>query len=71
MPDPNRTIYPNAPLQLVAFQLRYPPAPALNEQGPQQQLYERLRESFPIIGDAPFVKVEVSGVGAKQSSSGI
>lgn len=49
--DPNREIYPNAPLKLVAFELRYPEAPELLDAQPE--LDQRLRKRLPLLGPPP------------------
>lgn len=47
----DREIYPNAPLKLVAFELRMPPSPELAS-GKAADVYEELREELPIVGQA-------------------
>src|SRR4051794_24335567 len=71
MLDPNRRIYPNAPLQLVAFQLQFPPAPALDDESASRSLYERLHEALPIMGAPPFLQVQVGPAGATQAPRGV
>jgi uncharacterized protein (TIGR04255 family) len=61
--DETREIYPNAPLRFVAFELRYPLAPAFATQDGVLPLYEALRSRFPIIGPPPQPTIEI-GVGA-------
>jgi uncharacterized protein (TIGR04255 family) len=47
----------------VAFELRYPPAPAFATQDGVLPLYEALRSQFPIIGPPPQTTIEI-GVGS-------
>jgi uncharacterized protein (TIGR04255 family) len=49
--DPKREIYPNAPLRLVAFELRYPAVPELLDAQPE--LDQRLRKRLPLLGPPP------------------
>lgn len=42
-------VYPNAPLQLVAMELRFPFSPRLGSQEPIAFFYERLKEEFPFV----------------------
>jgi uncharacterized protein (TIGR04255 family) len=67
--DPNRKIYPNAPLKLVAFELRFPQVPELLEAQPQ--LDRRLRKRFPLLGPPPIgeMRFEVAG-GAPRAFAG-
>jgi len=53
--DPNRAIYPNAPLKLVAFELRFPALPELLE--PSREIDRLLRERLPILGSPPMAEV--------------
>lgn len=64
--DPNREIYPNAPLKLVAFELRYPPVPLFEAEDGKQALYAGLREEFPILGPPPSISLEVVPTGTHQ-----
>jgi hypothetical protein len=51
-PDPDREIYPNAPLKLVTFELRFNAIdlhPAATE-----RFVEALRASYPITAPRPF-----------------
>jgi uncharacterized protein (TIGR04255 family) len=59
--DPNRKIYPNAPLQLVAFELRYPEVPELVDAQPK--LDHLLRKRLPLLGRPPVseMRFEVAG----------
>jgi uncharacterized protein (TIGR04255 family) len=65
--DPNREIYPNAPLKLVAFELRYPEVPELLDAQPA--LDQRLRERLPLLGPPPMTEMrfEVAGGAAPQA----
>jgi uncharacterized protein (TIGR04255 family) len=69
--DPKREIYPNAPLKLVAFELRYPPVRAFDTDEGQQAFYERLRDRFPILGPPPITGFEVGLSGARQIGQGM
>jgi uncharacterized protein (TIGR04255 family) len=71
MLDPNRRIYPNAPLQLVAFQLQFPPSPVLDDEAAQRDIYQRLRDTLPILGAPPFLHVEVNAGSTTQAAKGI
>jgi uncharacterized protein (TIGR04255 family) len=51
--DPDREVYPNAPLRFVAFEVRFPASPALATQELRRQLFEALRGTFPISQSAP------------------
>jgi uncharacterized protein (TIGR04255 family) len=51
--DPEREIYPNAPLQLVAAEISYALAPGADIQLARDALYERLQGSYPLPGPAP------------------
>lgn len=57
--DPDRPIYPEAPLKLVAFELRFPPQPRLDDPAVHVELFERLRHRLPIIGKPPFMELEL------------
>lgn len=65
--DPNRAIYPNAPLQLVAFELRYPEVPELLDAQPE--LDHRLRKRLPLLGPPPIseMRFEVAGGAAHRA----
>lgn len=65
--DPNRKIYANAPLKLVAFELRFPQVPELVEAQPH--LDRLLRKRFPLLGQPPIgeIRLEVTA-GAPQAS---
>ncbi|HLI32697.1 MAG TPA: TIGR04255 family protein [Solirubrobacteraceae bacterium] len=54
--DPQREIYPNAPLKLVAFGLEFPELPELMK--PPEALDQRLREHYPLHGPPPVAIVE-------------
>lgn len=68
--DPHREIYPNAPLKLVAFELRFPPVRRFDSDDGQQALYEALREEFPILGPPPVMEIEMSPGGTRQNIRG-
>jgi uncharacterized protein (TIGR04255 family) len=57
--DPQREIYPNAPLKLVAFELRFPPVPDFETEDGHQQMYRALRDDFPILGPPPAGELEI------------
>jgi uncharacterized protein (TIGR04255 family) len=59
-PDPDREIYPSAPLRFVAFELRYPPVSALSQQPARERLYEALRTLFPITQAAPTIELPLA-----------
>jgi len=60
MLDPNRPIYPNAPLKLVTFQIRFPQVPELDEIKPPKGVSDALRERYPILGGPPpFMQFEL------------
>jgi len=52
-PDDEHEIYPAAPLRFVAFELTFPPVPALTDEMAKREFYARLREPFPIPAAAP------------------
>lgn len=60
----SREIYPHAPLQLVAFELRTSHVPELGSREGSITLYELLREELPIIPPAPqaLVGFQTAGV---------
>lgn len=66
MLNPDRPIYPNAPLKLVTFQVRFPPVPELDELVPPKQVSEALRERYPILGGPPPVMQLELGPGQAQ-----
>lgn len=66
MLDPDRPIYPNAPLKLVTFQIRFPPVPELDELTPPKALSQALRERYPILGGPPPVMQLDLGPGQAQ-----
>ncbi len=51
--DPDREVYPNAPLRFVAFEVRFPASPTLATQELRRVLFEALRGTFPISQSAP------------------
>jgi uncharacterized protein (TIGR04255 family) len=69
--DPDREIYPNAPLKLVAFELRYPPVRAFDSDEGQQAVYARLRDRLPILGPPPIAAFEVGPAGPRQIGQGM
>jgi uncharacterized protein (TIGR04255 family) len=68
--DPNREIYAQAPLMLVAFELRFTTIPGL-ESGRWEEVYAAIRESFPIVGPPPRVALQFSPGGAEQKIQGV
>lgn len=63
--DPDREVYPNAPLRFVAFEVRFPASPALAADEVRRKLFDALRETFPISQSAP-ASVEVQfGLGGQ------
>jgi uncharacterized protein (TIGR04255 family) len=66
MLNPDRPIYPNAPLKLVTFQVRFPPVPELDELAPPKLLSDALRERYPILGGPPPVMQLDIGPGQTQ-----
>ncbi len=69
--DPDREIYPNAPLRLVAFEVRYPPVPQFESATGQERIYEALRDDFPIYGPPPITQFELGAGGTRQSQRGV
>jgi uncharacterized protein (TIGR04255 family) len=67
--DPNREVYPNAPLQFVAFEVRFPASPMLATQERRQELFNAVRGEFPISQSAPAVDVQVVLQGSPGSPS--
>lgn len=62
LPDPDREIYPNAPLKLVAFELRFPQAPELAR--PPAQFERAIKHELPILGPVPQeVRIELQPAG--------
>jgi uncharacterized protein (TIGR04255 family) len=56
----DREIYPNDPLQLVAFELRMPYVPTFaGQEAAAAALYARLRDTLPIIGSGPVAAVQI------------
>jgi uncharacterized protein (TIGR04255 family) len=71
MLDPNRPIYPRAPLKLVTFQIRFPQIPELDEVTPAKLITAALRERYPILGGPPPVlQVELGPGQAVQRTRG-
>lgn len=71
-PDPDREIYPNAPLKLVVFELRFPPLADFDEA--QASLARAVNTRFPIPGPAPqltTVGIGPSGPTVHQSAGGV
>jgi len=69
MLDPDRPIYPNAPLKLVTFQIRFPPVPDLDDLKPPRELLAAMRERYPILGSPPPVMQLEVGPGQTQQRS--
>lgn len=64
-PSPEREIYPNAPLTLVAAEVRYPLSPRLAKVEPDL-LLERLGHMVPVVEEAqPLMQVMVGPAGAE------
>lgn len=57
--DPDRPIYPRAPLKLVALELRFSPQPRLDDPAVHEQVFELLRHRLPIMGAPPFMELEL------------
>ena len=70
MPDPDREIYANAPLSLVAFELRFPRVPGL-EKDRWEEVYGRMREDFPILGPPPESGMRLTARGPQPISRGV
>lgn len=70
MLDPSREIYANAPLMLVAFELRFTPIPGL-ESAKWEQIYDAIRDTFPIVGPPPRISLQFSPGGAEQKTQGV
>lgn len=71
-PDPDREIYPNAPLKLVVFELRFPPLVDFDEA--QARFARAVNNRFPIPGPAPqltTVGIGPGGPTVHQSVSGV
>lgn len=69
--DPDREIYPNPQLNLVAFELRYPRVPPLDSEQGHRAVYDAMREELPILGPPPNLHLEMSPVGTKQTQAGM
>lgn len=67
-PDPGREIYPNAPLKLVTFELRFEPfdLPA----SATEQFVLALKAEFPIAGPPPHQQLVIGPTGAAATSAG-
>jgi len=53
MLDPDRPIYPSAPLKLVTFQIRFPQVPELDSITPPHGITQALKQRYPILGGPP------------------
>lgn len=62
--DPGREVYPCAPLQLVACEVVYAPAPGASFGTASDALYERLSHAYPLPGPPPSMTLEVGPAGA-------
>jgi uncharacterized protein (TIGR04255 family) len=51
--DPDREVYANAPLQLVACEVAYSLAPGAEVSAAREALYERLQKTYPLPGPPP------------------
>ncbi len=69
MPDPDREIYPNAPLKLVAFEIQYSQIPRLESEY-WESIYAALKADFPILGPTPRMELEFTPSGTRQESRG-
>ena len=58
---PDREIYPGAPLQFVAFEVRVPQAPKLSTLEATTEIYEALRDLVPIIPGSGPAPLELAG----------
>jgi uncharacterized protein (TIGR04255 family) len=67
-PDPDREIYPSAPLKLVTFELRFQPID-LQAAG-TKRFVESVAERFPIPGPAPVQQLVLGLGGPSASQSG-
>ena len=67
--DPDREIYPRAPLKLVAFEIQYSALPRL-ESEQWEGVYEQLRSDLPILGPRPRHELQVSPSGAQERERG-
>lgn len=70
MLDPDRPIYPHAPLKLVTFQIRFPPLPDLDDLRPPRELVAALQERYPILGSPPVMQLELGPGQAQQRARG-
>src|SRR4051812_40057387 len=67
-PGEEHEIYPSAPLRFVAFELTFPPVPALSGEMAKREFYARLRERFPIPAAPP---ATLGGFSLQLSPSGV
>jgi len=67
--DPDREIYPLAPLKLVAFEIRYSAAPRL-ESDQWELVFERLREELPIVTPPPRHELQIGPDGPRERARG-
>jgi len=58
-----KEIYPNAPVQFVAFEIQYALAPALARADGKEAVYERLAERFPLLESLSAVPLQFSLTG--------
>ncbi len=59
-----KEIYARAPVQFVSFVAGFPLSPALQAPGGKEAVYERLRESFPLLAEIRRAQLELPvGVG--------
>lgn len=68
--DPNRTIYPSAPLNLVACAIDFSPVTHFDTAEGHSELYALIREGFPILGEPPMLQWTLNPSGAQQTSQG-
>lgn len=64
---PQTEVYPNAPLEVVAFELRIPHALSLADRAAQAQVWEKIKERLPITQPQPALQVTLGAPGMVQS----
>lgn len=70
MTDPDREIYPNAPLRLVAFEVRTPQVPEFAARDGALAVYDHLRDLLPVIGQSQATLEFSAGAPTPAISSG-
>lgn len=68
--DPNRTMYPSAPLNLVICAIEFSPVPKFNTQNGFDEIYEKVKDHFPIIGEAPNLTFSLGPSGPQHLTEG-